>query len=172
MSAAKPVLLMVHGAWHVPSHYDMLKVELQNLGFEFICPALPTMSEGRGGVDYMADVQFDTPLLDQGREVVIMGPSYGGVPATIGTEGLGVDERRAQGKSGGFKKIIFVAGFVIPQKNTSMIDAFGGSWPDMFDVGEPGTKSRSFPKAQAHGVLFNDLPPAEALRNAQLLVPQ
>jgi len=42
MAASKPIILMAHGAWHIPHMYDSLKQELNALGYTFLCPELKT----------------------------------------------------------------------------------------------------------------------------------
>lgn len=144
--ASKPTVLIVHGAWHEPQPaYEPLKLQIESLGYECYMPKLPTAGGDEvRGVTWEADVQaileVALPLFDQGKEVVLVAHSYGGVPSCIATRGLGVQERAAKGKSGGFRQIIFIAAFAIPAKGMDVLATFGGKWPGWADFAEPYTK--------------------------------
>jgi hypothetical protein len=79
-------------------------------------------------------------LFDAGQEVVIIGHSYGGVPACAATQGQSVSERAAEGKKGGFRSIIYMAGFAIPERGKDLLQTFGGSWTPWQDPAVPYTK--------------------------------
>lgn len=76
---------MVHGGWHPPVCYAPLGTCLEALGYKYICPQLPTLGPSAKGVTCTADIECirkaAIELIDQGREVVVIGHSYGGVPA-------------------------------------------------------------------------------------------
>lgn len=84
-SSSKPVFLLVCGGWHTPPAYDKLKTQIESHGYEYHCPHLPSMGPGASGVTYEADVEeirrVTLPLFEQGREVVLIAHSAGGVPA-------------------------------------------------------------------------------------------
>ncbi|KAI8668043.1 AB hydrolase-1 domain-containing protein [Fusarium keratoplasticum] len=115
----KPVFLVVTGAWHPPVCYDSLKNELNRLGYECAIPQMPSMGYGTHGVTWEADkakvLETAEPYFDEGREVVLVGHSYGGIPATVATEGQGVHERAERGLKGGFRSIVFLAAFANKQ---------------------------------------------------------
>jgi len=50
-------------------------------------------------------------LVDQGKDVIVIGHSYGGVPMTEGTKGLSKEERKRQGKSGGVVRLGYMTAF-------------------------------------------------------------
>jgi hypothetical protein len=76
----------------------------------------------------------------QGREVVLIAHSYGGIPATAATQGQGVQERQAAGLNGGFHSIIFLAAFAIPVRGWDLITTFGGAYPPWLETSEKYTK--------------------------------
>lgn len=133
--ASKPTIVLVHGAWSLPEpSYTPLKSQLEGLGYEVHLPTLFTSGGGEvKGKTWKEDVEdildVSIPLFDQGKEVVLICHSYGGVPAITATEGQSVEERTRKGKAGGFKQIILVAAFAIPQKNMDLLTLFGGKWP-------------------------------------------
>lgn len=132
MDSDKPVILLAHGAWHEPELYDPLKNALRTRGYELLVPRLATMGEGKTGMNWDADVamllEAATPLFSLGRRVILVGHSYGGIPACIATENNGVGERRAAGKSGGFSHLAFISAFAMPARGMSVISVSGGSW--------------------------------------------
>lgn len=85
MASSKPAVLLIHGAWHPPVFYDNLRTRLGAMGYEYICPHLPSLGPNSQGVDLQADIdairKIAIDLFDQGKEVVIIGHSAGGVPA-------------------------------------------------------------------------------------------
>lgn len=106
------------------------------------------MGADKHGVTWKADKQMllnlVEPLFEQGKEIVIMGHSYGGIPACAATEGNGVQERAAAGKKGGFRRIIYLAGFAIPQRGMTLLQTFGGEWAPWHDAVIPNPKVSLF----------------------------
>lgn len=142
----KPVLLFVTGAWHPPKCYDGLKSALIDLGYECVIPKMPTIGADSHGVTWEADkakiIETSEPYFAEGREVVLIAHSYGGIPATAATEGQGISDRAEKGLKGGFHSIIFMAAFAIPVKGWDLITTFGGAYPEWLETGEKYTKVR------------------------------
>ena len=65
-------------------------------------------------------------LADQGKDVIVIGHSYGGVPVTQSPKGLSKKERKAQGKSGGIVRLAYI---------TSLVPALGQSAVDVLSQG-------------------------------------
>ncbi|KAM0242275.1 hypothetical protein ACHAP5_007215 [Fusarium lateritium] len=142
----KPVLLFVTGAWHPPTCYDGLKSALINLGYDCVIPKLPSVGPDSHGITWKADtakiLETAEQFFVQGREVVLIAHSYGGIPATAATEGQGVQERQAAGLRGGFHSIIFLAAFAIPVSGWDLLTTFGGAYPPWLETGEKYTKNK------------------------------
>lgn len=144
--SSKPTILIIHGAWCRPAPaYEPLQRQLQGLGYE--CQLVGGATSGGDevrGVTWEADVErilgAAEPLFDQGKEVVLIAHSYGGVPAGVATRGQGVEERARAGKKGGFRQIIYVAAFAVPQKGIDLLAVFGGQWPPWADFTTPYAK--------------------------------
>ena len=51
-------------------------------------------------------------LADQGKDVILVGHSYAGLPMTECTKGLSKGERTSQGKSGGIVHLAYIAALV------------------------------------------------------------
>lgn len=126
MSSEKPVFLLAHGAWHPAWLYDPLKEALAKLGYTLAVPALPTMGTEAKDIAWDADVEalLDTaePLFSQDKKVILIGHSYGGIPACIATRENGVAERHARGLDGGFFQIIFLCAFAMPSRGISQVE--------------------------------------------------
>ncbi|KAI1823810.1 alpha/beta-hydrolase [Xylaria intraflava] len=163
----KPVILFSHGAWHSPNLYDEFKDALDARGYELLIPRHTIMGKGKTGVSWDSDVaallRTVTPLFDQGREVIIMGHSYGGIPACIATRGNDVASRRAAGKRGGFRQLIFLTSFAMPRRGMSILSVTGGTWLWWHKVLElEGGGKQLFVNDHARDLLYNDYPPEKA----------
>lgn len=175
-SPSKPVFLLVCGGWHPPAAYDRLKEQLEGRGYEYYCPKLSSMGPGASGVTYEADVKVvqetALPLFEQGKEVVLIAHSAGGVPAVVATRGHEIGQRSAKGSKGGFKRIIFIAAVVIPIRGSDTLQTLGGSWHPAQGGVEPYTKNNlmTLPKGAEKG-LYSDLPDEEAKKYYELLEP-
>lgn len=158
--APKPAILIVHGAWCLPEPcYEPLKLQLESLGYDCYLPNLCTAGDNEIiGKTWKSDVKdiLDAalPLFEQGREVIIIAHSYGGVPAAVATEGQGVEERARRGRTGGFRQIIYVAAFAIPQKDMDLLTLFGGNWPSWGEFG-PAYVKVSFWTRSERGIWSN-----------------
>lgn len=51
-------------------------------------------------------------LADEGKDVILVAHSYGGVPTTESVKGLSKQERQKQGKKGGIVRIAYVTSIV------------------------------------------------------------
>ncbi|KAI0162290.1 alpha/beta-hydrolase [Xylariaceae sp. FL1272] len=170
------VFLLAHGSWHNPNMYDPLKQALAAQDYSLITPSLPTMAldapanQTSWDADAATLVEAAEPYFEQGIEVVLIGHSYGGIPATVATRGQGVDERKAAGLTGGFRHIVFLCAFALEQEGISLIDALGGeplSWQTLdYDTNE------SFVTDEAKDVLYNGLSAETAQEYFDELVPQ
>ncbi len=138
----KPVIILIHGAWHLPSVWKKVKGRLEAAGYEVYTPRLLTVV-GPEPVDYSWRVDVAVvhdivlPLFDQGREVVIVGHSYGGVVATASVEGQSVADRQSRGLRGGFSAVVYICAFPIAQRGFSLLSAKGGDYSEWAIKAEP-----------------------------------
>lgn len=173
----KPVFLLAHGAWHPSWLYEPLKEALAKLGYTLAVPALPTMGTNAKGVTWEADVeallQTAEPLFKQGKKVVLIGHSYGGIPACIATRGQSVAERHSRGLVGGFLQILFLCAFVMPSNGISQADLMQNMLPPWQEhVTESGRITQLVVNQKAKSVLYNDLSNEMADKYFSALVPQ
>ncbi|OBS21511.1 hypothetical protein FPOA_07848 [Fusarium poae] len=176
VSITKALFLLVTGAWHPPACYNHLKADLASLGYDCVIPQLPSMGNNTNGITWEADrdevVSVAMPYFEQGREVILVGHSYGGVPATVATEGQGVADRAEKGLLGGFSSVIFLTAFAAPARGIDLLGMFGGEWPEWLDTGKPYIKNQ-ITRINEKGIplLYNDATEGEAKRIFDLLLP-
>ncbi|MFC0506596.1 alpha/beta hydrolase [Micromonospora costi] len=139
MSVERPTFVLVPGAWHLPSTWDLLRGELDALGYASRAVKLPTTGpDPRGGLrEDAAAIRSAVEALS--GPVVVVAHSYGGIPATEGVAGLP-----------GARRLVYLAAYV-PDVGESMHTLHGVPDPDsadgLFPIG-------SDPRAQ----LYADVP--------------
>lgn len=126
--ASKLTLVFIPGAWHGPEYYGTLIAQLQKHGYDAETLHLP--SAGRdfaaNAYDDAAFIQQTTArLADQGKDLVLIMHSYGGVPGTESAKGLLKKDRLAEGKQGGIVALVYIAAFLLPE-GVSVFDSLGG----------------------------------------------
>ncbi|KAJ4175459.1 hypothetical protein NW755_014896, partial [Fusarium falciforme] len=141
MSPPYPVIVLVHGAWHHPSHYKLLVEAFHNEGFhDVVTPRNVTSGspEQIVGKTHLDDVQVIreaiNPYLDAGRDLILVAHSYGGLPAVSSLEGYTIQERAESGLEGGIKGLASVAAFFLPQKGLPLFQPDGSQYGEVFDV--------------------------------------
>ncbi|KAI0964769.1 alpha/beta-hydrolase [Xylaria arbuscula] len=151
----KPVILVVHGGWHVPKSYAKLTAALESSGFEVHIPALPSVKDVRPPE---ADLEGDTAvirnyaegLINEGRTVVALLHSYGGQVGSNALHGLGAATRSTQGLQGGISHLIYMTAYAVPEGTTMMdiVAEFGNMdlVPLAFDISEDNSCLSRDPK--------------------------
>lgn len=138
---AQPLILIVPGGFIKPEAYDDVAKELSHLGYTVIVPALTVYGDlsnetsdsqtwkdiaDKGCLDDVKMLQSKIqPAFDEGHEVVIIGHSYGSLPASLVVENNSVAERFARGEKGGFKAFVNLAGFAYPVRGMNIMGQDG-----------------------------------------------
>jgi pimeloyl-ACP methyl ester carboxylesterase len=120
----KPTILLAPHSFGLPEFYDPVFDAVRAKGYDIRGLHLPssglTSLEGRPGTpptmyddaDYIArEVE---KLADEGKDVVLIGHSYSGIPVTQCGKGLSKEERRSQGRSGGLVNLAYLSSPVPP----------------------------------------------------------
>jgi pimeloyl-ACP methyl ester carboxylesterase len=154
MATKKPTILFIPGAWFHPSAYDDFISLLQDSSFPTTYAAYPSLNPSDPA---KADAAADThhvlqeslfPLIEnEGKDVVIVMHSYGGVPGSAAAKGLSKFRRTHEGKRGGVVGMIHISGFVLPG-GASVADGQGGQLPEWVkenEVRSPSLRSPSLP---------------------------
>ncbi|KAE8390748.1 Alpha/beta hydrolase fold-1 [Aspergillus alliaceus] len=158
-ASTRPTILVIHGAWHHPEFYASFCQAFQTLGYETVCPRLPTCNNDLPPTKKLADDvtlirHTAQSLLDSGKTVVAVMHSYGGVVGTDALHGLAIEH------------LIYMTAFIPPTGN-SLAGMFGGQLPpfitiddekDILTVPDPATW------------FFNDVPSEDAAAWAKKLV--
>jgi len=143
------IVLIVHGGWHVPAHMQPLVKQLESRGYETVCPELLSSNNDVPPTKGLAD---DTTLIrnvatdltqKQGRDVVALMHSYGGIVGTGALAGLG----KKSGGGGGVVRLIYMCAFM-PFENQSLMGIFGGGVPPWCQVEPDGRVVCADPVAQ------------------------
>ena len=129
-----PVLVLVPGAFGTPSGFDKLLPYLRDAGLSTHPGAYPSCNAADPtSATCQADIaslRNDTllPLIHEGRHVVVVAHSYGGVVAGGAAKGLDKQTRETQKQAGGIIGLIYVAGN-ITLEGEPLLEAVGGAYP-------------------------------------------
>ncbi|KAI0104539.1 Alpha/beta hydrolase fold-1 [Daldinia grandis] len=162
MELSKPAIIIVTGAFQRPDHYHSLKVKLEARGYEVFIPLLASCGP-QVGITWKDDVALIRktvePHMDNGKEFIVVCHSYGGMPGCAATSGFTVDERKSNGKRGGFRAILFMAAFAVPQAGMNILQCLGGKYPSWM-THQPLYQGNTtcFANDGAKQRFYNDLP--------------
>lgn len=170
---SRPTLLFVHGAWHSPSfHYAAFLETIEAAGFHTVAPALPTINGIKPpNKSLMDDVvlvkEIAAELVAQGRPVLVLCHSYGGVVVTNAlTPDLSFTSRHNLGQPGGIVHVVYLCAFM-PMLGGSVRSIFTDSGALLaFDIDGEGN---SFPN-NPHEAFYADVDPTEAKRMSDNLI--
>lgn len=122
---SKPSIVFVPGSYVLVSAYQPILEALSDQGYEVTAVTLPTIGPAsRQGRDEPAPPMYEDAeaiaqevkkISDQGKDVIIVGHSYAGIPMSQSTEGLDKKARSTQGKPGGVTRLAFLAALVPPK---------------------------------------------------------
>ncbi|KAH6987037.1 Alpha/beta hydrolase fold-1 [Ilyonectria destructans] len=114
--------------------------------------------------DVQAIRQVVEPLLDYGKEVILVTSSLGGVPGTQCLEFLSITARSSHGRKGGVEKIIYVTSMIL-EPNTSALDFFGPDPPPIFKSNGGDQYIEWTDEIEDGTQTFSDLPEEEARKH-------
>lgn len=84
--------VLIPGAWHPPSCFDLVAQRLRGAGYRVVCEAHASVGAEPPITDYQLDVAIARRAiedeLDRGQDVVVFMHSYGGVVGTEACRGL------------------------------------------------------------------------------------
>ncbi|EKD16237.1 hypothetical protein MBM_05531 [Drepanopeziza brunnea f. sp. 'multigermtubi' MB_m1] len=158
MSTEKPTIVIVPGAWQLASGYVPFATQLQEAGLPTEVIAFPSVGGTESPLpglpeDVIETQKVLTRLVEEGKEVVLLCHSYGGVVGSCSAEGFSVAERAKEGKKGGVRLVVYMAAFMIP-KGKSLLDMLGGKPLPWMDV--QGEKTIGVAD-QMHHIIYNDM---------------
>jgi len=126
-SRPKPIITLVHDAFHTQTHFDQVALVLTAEGYDVLRPSLPSASSIYLPNAFLADVSsiFQTvrPYLEASRNFVFVMHGYGALPGSVAAEQLNrLSLERPQG--GEVVKLILIAG-VVPELGECYLDVIG-----------------------------------------------
>ena len=139
--SAKPAIVIVPGSFSPAPFYAVLVNALRVHGYEAIVETLlssarsPLRGEKAATMEEDAEFFHDIAekVADQGKDVVIVTHSYGGIPGTECCKGLSKEVRKAAGKPGGVSRLVYVTS-VVPPPGKSLKDLMGDLVPSFINV--------------------------------------
>lgn len=167
--SANPIIALVPGSFSTTAAYEKVIEQLSKHGY----PILRIELKSVGGltpatsIDDAAHIySIIAPLVEEGKEIVVVMHSYGGIPGTDGTKGLAKVDQAAAGKKGGVIGLVYIAALMVKQ-GASLGSARGetGPLPDWvsFDGG-----FMSLDNIVAARETLSDLPQEEAEKWAHI----
>lgn len=171
MSNSNKTVVFVPGAWHGPEHFDQVASKLQAVGYNYIPITLKSCHTGEPLKSLQPDVDeirsAITKAVSSGQEVIVVGHSYGGIPASQAIRGLDIRSRSQSNLPGGVTHLFYLASFIIPEGAT-LNGAFGGTDLPWFNINEARTVvTPDNPRT----IFYNDLSEDEAARCIKTLQP-
>lgn len=134
---SNPTIVFSLSAWCPSCTLDPVRAQLQGLGFSSECfthPSVGPESLPKILEDDVASLRETLiNLANEGRDIVVVAHSYGGVVASSAVAGLLKSTRSDDGLLGGVIKIIFVAAFAL-DKGQSLLEVLGGEFAPWMTV--------------------------------------
>lgn len=138
MASFRPSFVIVPGAWHQPEIYQKLVTHLNKAGYSAVVTSLPSCNtedpqQATCSADAEAVRKRILQLMDaNGKDVVVVCHSYGGIPGGGAAYGLSKLSRAKEGKKGGVTGLIYISGFVVPERS-SLLEIMGGQHAPYLD---------------------------------------
>lgn len=153
---SKPSILLIPGAFALPEFYDSIVIPLAAKGYDIRALRTLTVSDAPGPTDRAPVTMYDDAnliateagkLADEGKDVILLAHSYGGVPMTESCKGLGKEERAKQGKQGGIVRLAYITCLVPALGETAgeVLKGARGISYQKIDVGFPHPHPRHTP---------------------------
>lgn len=129
MSSTKPTIVFGPGAWHTPDCFDLVRNELASRGWSVEAIDYPSVGAEPPTKSLSDDARVVREALqrlaDEGKPIVLVVHSYGGLVGANAVEGLGYKQRAQQGKAGGVIMFVYLAAFVTP-RGKCILEMLGG----------------------------------------------
>ncbi|OQV11041.1 hypothetical protein CLAIMM_14946, partial [Cladophialophora immunda] len=145
----KPVIVIVPASFSPPSLYSGVVEELDSHGYDTVVIHLPsvgsrsplpaaTMAEDAGYI-----TSLTTKLADEGKEIVLVMHSYGGICGTESTKGVSKAERAQSQLRGGVVRLFYISS-PVPRVGDSIATQMGDNMPEFITIDvsifQPGSK--------------------------------
>ena len=155
MESTKPTILLVPGAWFNPLTYSTFLSLLQNSSYPVtsctypsLNPSDPATANAAADTEHVLKKSLLPLIEEEGKDVVIIAHSYGGVPGSAAARGLSKAERSREGRKGGVVGLIHISSFVLPG-GASVADGQGGILPGWVKQNEVCPNVSPYPSARS-----------------------
>ncbi|KAI0407384.1 hypothetical protein F4802DRAFT_605557 [Xylaria palmicola] len=122
MASSKPTVFFLPGGYHTSWIYDSVRSILSDRGFSTDACDLVSVGTADASVGMYSNAMHLrsqlTKIIDEGKEIVLVAHSYGGIVGSNAVDGLITEQRASQGKQGGIVLILYLAGLVVPAGRT------------------------------------------------------
>ncbi|KAI0514724.1 Alpha/Beta hydrolase protein [Xylaria bambusicola] len=122
MATSKPTVFFLPGGFHTSWIYDTVRNILSNRGFETDASDLVSVGATDASVGMHSDAAHLrsqlVKLVDEGKEIVLVAHSYGGIVASNAVDGLSIEQRAAQGKQGGIILVLYLSALIVTAGRT------------------------------------------------------
>lgn len=134
-STEKPTIVLVHGAWHNPSCWDEVRKHLEEHSYPTVAVHLPSAGRNPPVTSHLEDTavvrkELERLIVSEGKEVILVMHSYGGVAGSGAVSGL---EKAGREDKGGVTQCIFITAFLVP-KGSSLLGMFDNQFPPYLEV--------------------------------------
>ena len=133
-STENPTVLLVHGACHNASCWDSTRAELKKLSYP--TEAVQLKSSGNPVTTHLEDTTIirkvlESLILSEGKAVILVMHSYGGVAGSNAVHGLEAAARQEKNEKGGIINCLFIAALLVP-KGKSLLEIFPEAPPYLY----------------------------------------
>jgi len=118
----KPTIVFVPGFWEGPAVFASIATTLESPLHDYPTLSITLPSTGKvspANENLQADVRSIRkqikPLVDTGKDVILVMHSAGGFLGSNAIEGWSLDARKKAGKQGGIRKPVFLAAGIFPE---------------------------------------------------------
>ena len=176
MTASKPQVVLLHGAWHSPVYFSKITALLQDHLYVVHAQQLSAVGVPPSWTppeNLVQDTAAARSLLDyaigEGNDVIVICHSWGGTIAGSALVGYGKEERAKKGLKGGVVKVGYMCALII-NEGISLYELVGGEYPPWYDIDVRYCDSSSndtdrlqgpYTKVNDPGVMYNGLPEDE-----------
>lgn len=129
MVSSKPAIILIPGSFSQSFGYTPIGDGLRSAGYQvslldLLTASGPLMDRGNAVPtmeDDAAHIRAEiVKFIEEGKDVVLVTHSYGGIPGTESTKGLGKAERE-KGEKGGVTRLVYLTS-VVPKAGNSSAD--------------------------------------------------